>query len=613
MRYKNLAACVADLERHNKIKHIDCEIDPFLEMGLIQRRAFKKEGPALLFTRVKGCKFPMLGNLFGTKDRINFIFRDTLRHTENILKSYGNPWELFRHPLKSLGGIPTLWHALPQKQNTGPVMECQTKISQLPQLFSWPKDGGAFITLPLVCTENPLKPGLMHSNLGMYRIQLSGGEYKTEKEVGMHYQIHRGIGNHHAAALAKGKALPVSVSVGGPPALTMASVMPLPENISEFMFAGMLGGARVPVITHPNHAPIPAQADFCLTGFIHEKLKPEGPFGDHLGYYSEQHNFPVMEVTGVWHRKNAIWPFTSVGRPPQEDSYFGWFIHELTSALIPTVFPGIHEVHAVDAAGVHPLLLAVGSERYTPYEESRKPREILTQGLHLLGRSQTSLAKYLIISAKEDAPGLSASSIDDFFSHILCRTDFSRDIHIITKMPMDTLDYTGYDLHEGSKMIWAAAGDKRRKLSKTIPKELRGIDAFKEARLFRPGIIVCPGMPHKGLRGKPSPEIKTLAQNLEEIVLSLESIPLIVIADDPDFTVASWDNFLWVTFTRSDPATDTYGVKEIVKNKHWGSSHSLIIDARLKSYQPVPLEDDPDIVKRVEELGAKGKPLHGIV
>jgi 4-hydroxy-3-polyprenylbenzoate decarboxylase len=326
--------------------------------------------------------------------------------------------------------------------------------------------------LPQVYTESIEKPGFARSNLGMYRVQLSGGNYKPDEEVGLHYQIHRGIGYHHAQAIQSDVTLKLNVFDGGPPAMTIAAIMPLPEELPEISFASVLAGHRMKMIKPPSGLPILAEADFCLTGFIDPKRQlPEGPFGDHLGYYSLAHDFPVLKVEKVFHRENAIWPFTTVGRPPQEDTVFGTFIQELTGPLVPTVFTGVHEVHAVDASGVHPLLLAIGSERYVPYAEKREPQEIITCGLLLLGTSQTSLSKYVIICAKEDNPSLNTHDIPAFFKHILERADWKRDLHFITRTTMDTLDYSGISLNQGSKLVLAVAGEKQRELGKKIPPE----------------------------------------------------------------------------------------------------------------------------------------------
>jgi 4-hydroxy-3-polyprenylbenzoate decarboxylase len=611
--YHNLSQCLAALESRGELVRITQKVDPNLEVGAIQRRVYQAQGPALLFTNVKGCGFPMAGNIFGTLQRTRFIFRDTLKAIENLVKLKVDPLELLKRPWKFAGMPKALWNIIPRKVSTGPVLAKQTTVTSLPQLKSWPRDGGGYITLPQVYTESIEKPGFGLSNLGMYRVQLSGGKYTPDEEVGLHYQIHRGIGYHHAQAIHADVPLKVNVFVGGPPAMTIAAIMPLPEELPEISFAGVLAGHRIRMIEQLNGLPILAEADFCLTGFIDpERQLPEGPFGDHLGYYSLMHDFPVLKVEKVYHRENAVWPFTTVGRPPQEDTVFGTFIQELTAPLVPTVFTGVHEVHAVDASGVHPLLLAIGSERYVPYAEEREPQEIITCGLLLLGTSQTSLSKYVIICAKEDNPSLSTHDIPAFFTHILERADWKRDLHFITRTTMDTLDYSGISLNQGSKLVLAVAGAKQRKLGKDIPPDLSLPNGFKRPTVFAPGIVIIQGQPHNRGRDEHDPTMEKLAVFLEESE-SLAKFPLIVMVDDAEFTAKSWENFLWVTFTRSDPATDIYGVGAYTHCKHWGCSGSLIIDARLKTYHAPPLEDDPEVEKLVDALGSPGGPLHGII
>jgi len=611
MIYRNLKSCLDDLERTKQLIRIDEPVDPYLEAGAIQRRVFHAGGPALLFTNVKGTKFPMAANIFGTLKRTKFIFRSTLHRVEAMLSAKADPAAVLKKPWLwpglALGG----WHTMPRTVSDGPILAHTTSISQLPQLVSWPKDGGAYVTLPLVYTESPSKPGYMGSNLGMYRIQLSGNDFEQDKEVGLHYQIHRGIGYHHAEAIARKSPLPVNIFVGGPPAMTLAAIMPLPEGIAEMLFAGALGGHRVSMVKRPGGLPILAEADFCIRGHINPHVqKPEGPFGDHLGYYSLAHDFPVMQVSEVLHRAGAIWPFTTVGRPPQEDTMFGAFIHELTAELVPQVFGGVHEVHAVDAAGVHPLLLALGSERYVPYAGERQPQELITNGLSLLGTTQTSLSKYVILAAREDEPGLSCHDVPKFLGHVLERLDLSRDLHFITRTTMDTLDYSGISLNQGSKVLWTAAGNPKRVLATKLP-SLTLPDGFSNPCFFAPGMLVLSGPAHAQPRDTHDPAMEQLCQALARAP-GLEGFPLIVVADDAQFTTGSWDNFLWVTFTRSDPATDTYGLNGFTHCKHWGCTN-MVVDARLKTYHAPALQDEVQIEKRVDALALPGRPLYGII
>jgi len=645
MGYRNLRDCVADLERTGQLIRIEEEIDPDLEMAEIHRRVYEVGGPALLFTRVKGCSFPMVSNLFGTPQRIRYLFRDTLRAVRHLVELKVDSSAVWKNPWRYRDVPGTLLHTLPKQVQAGPILAHETTIRDLPQLRSWPRDGGAFITLPVVYTEDADRPGWRHSNLGMYRVQLSGNRYEPDREVGLHYQIHRGIGVHHAAALRKRVPLRVNIIVGGPPALTLAAVMPLPEGMPELVFAGALGGRRIALVTpsagrsgEPSRTssaarlaaptggedaspflPIPAEADFCICGTVDpQRLLPEGPFGDHLGYYSLVHDFPVLRVERVYHRPGAIWPFTVVGRPPQEDTCFGDLIHELTGPIIPTVVPGVHAVHAVDAAGVHPLLLAIGSERYVPYTRERRPQELLTCANALLGQGQLSLAKYLFIVAREDDPELDIQDIAAFFRHLLERVDWTTDLHFQTRTTIDTLDYSGSGFNEGSKVVIAAAGGKRRGLGLEPPEKLPLPEGFGEPRVCLPGVLAIEAPKYPGVTGgapvplvDTPPDVEKFCQALAEATPS--TFPLVVLVDDSDFTARSLRNWLWVTFTRSNPAADMHGVGAFTHQKHWGCTGPLVIDARIKPHHAPPLEEDPAITRRVEELGAPGGPLYRII
>lgn len=613
MGYRNLRECVEDLEVNGQLVRIDRVVDPCLEAGAIQRRVYQAGGPALLFTRVKGCGFPLLGNLFGTLERARYLFRDTLDDIGRLVELKANPAALVKKPFGFLGTLPAALHLLPRMVSNGPILGGATAIDSLPQLKSWPGDGGAFITLPQVYSESAAQPGWRHSNLGMYRVQLSGNRYRANEEVGLHYQIHRGIGVHHAEALERGLPFRVSIFVGGPPALTVAAVMPLPEGMPELSFAGLLGGRRIEMACRPGELPMPAEADFCITGTVDPvRVLPEGPFGDHLGYYSLAHDFPVLRVEKVWHRQGAIWPFTTVGRPPQEDTTFGAFIHELTGPLIPTVVPGVHAVHAVDAAGVHPLLLAIGSERYVPYAPEREPQELLTIANAILGQGQLSLAKYLWIAAHEDNPGLDVHDIPAFLRHMLERVDWRRDLHFQTETTIDTLDYSGAGLNRGSKVVIAAAGAKRRELPTELPAGMCLPDGFAEPRLCFPGVIAVRGGRCFDYRPSADPDIARFCAHYGAAD-PLSVFPLVVVVDDSDFAARTLNNFLWVVFTRSNPASDIYGIGAFSHCKHWGCTGPLVIDARAKPHHAPPLEDDPAIEKEVDELGAPGGPLHGII
>jgi len=613
MGYRNLRECVNDLERHGMLLRIDVPLDPRLEIGALQRRVYQAAGPALLITNAVGCRFPLLGNLFGTLERTRFIFRDTLDDIRRLVELKINPFALLKNPLDAVKAPFAAFNLLPRITPAAPALEYRTTLPQLPQIVSWPGDGGAFITLPQVYTESPSQPGFGKSNLGMYRVQLSGNHYQHDRQVGLHYQIHRGIGAHHAEAIACGDLLRVNVFIGGAPAMTVAAVMPLPEGMPELSFAGLLGGHRIPMTRLPGQLPVSAEADFCICGIVHPgKTLPEGPFGDHLGYYSLQHEFPFIEVEAVYHRRDAIFPFTTVGRPPQEDTSFGAFIHELTGSLIPTVINGVKEIHAVDAAGVHPLLLAIARERYVPYAARRQPQELLTIANAILGQGQLSLAKYLLIAAHEDARELHTHDIPAFMKHILERVDWRCNVHFQTATTIDTLDYSGSGLNQGSKVVIASAGPVLRTLAHEVPAALELPAGFGPVAVCLPGVLAVQG-PFSGQgRGASDPLIDEFCRFYDDRDC-FDGFPLIVICSDSSFTAATLNNFLWVTFTRSNPASDIYGIAAETCSRHWGCRGPLVIDARIKPFHAPVLESDPETERRIEALGAKGAPLHGII
>jgi len=612
MAYKNLEACLLDLEKNNHLVRVKEEVDPYLEMAAIHLRMYEAKGPAILFENVKGSRFRAASNIFGTLDRSKFIFRDTFQLVQQLIQLKGNPIEALKHPFQNIQAGFAALKALPLKNPISKhVFDQEIAIQDLPLIHHWPMDGGAFVTLPQVYTEDIDAPGIMKANLGMYRIQLSGNEYELNKEIGLHYQLHRGIGVHQTKANKKGLPLKVSCFVGGPPSHTLSAVMPLPEGISEMTFAGVLGGRRFRYAYKDGFA-VSTDADFVITGEVHpNENKPEGPFGDHLGYYSLQHDFPLMKVHKVYAKKNAIWPFTVVGRPPQEDTSFGELIHELTGAAIPQEVPGLKEVHAVDAAGVHPLLLAIGSERYTPYTPTKQPAELLTIANHVLGTGQLSLAKFLYITA-DDTNQLTTHHILPYLTYIFERIHLQRDIHFYTNTTIDTLDYSGTGLNSGSKVVFAAYGEKIRELCTEIPSCLYELQHFTKPKLVMPGVIAL--QTNKFTTNQTAAtEIQVLNEQCKHQLSTLEGVVQLIICDDSEFVANRLGNYLWVTYTRSNPSHDIYGIDEFIIHKHWGCNGPMVIDARIKPHHAPPVEKVPEVEKRIDKLFAKGGSLHGVI
>ena len=621
MAYSSLEACLLDLERTGQLLRIKEEVDPYLEMATIHLRIYEQKGPAILFEKVKGSKFRAASNIFGTLERSEFIFRDTLPSVKQLIDIKINPLAAIQNPIKSLAALPAAINALPNKNPISkPVLFEEINISDLPLIHHWPMDGGAFVTLPQVYTEDADKPGIGNSNLGMYRIQLNGNDYILNKEIGLHYQLHRGIGVHQTKANNKGLPLKVSCFVGGPPAHSVAAVMPLPEGMSEMNFAGVLAGKRFGY-TYIDGFCVSTDADFVITGEVFPgENKPEGPFGDHLGYYSLQHPFPVMKVHKVYARKNAIWAFTVVGRPPQEDTSFGQLIHHITGSAVSNEIPGLKEVHAVDAAGVHPLLLVIGSERYTPFLENKKPAEILTIANHILGTGQLSLAKFVWITAEAkkskekceinindtNAKPLDVNNVPEFLQYMLSRMDFSNDLHFYTNTTMDTLDYSGDGLNTGSKLVLAAYGDVRRKLATTIPETIKALNA--NANLIMPGVIAINALNNVNAENATTTSISSIQEKLKglgESLLEKEGVAMIIITEDATWMAAEFNNFIWATFTRTNPAKDIDGVDSYITNKHWGCKGPLVLDATIKKHHAPAVVKDNEVDKKVSELLSK--------
>ncbi len=604
MAFSSLEQFVQRLEQMGELKRISYPADPHLEITEICDRVVKGRGPALLFERPKGYDIPLLTNAFGSRKRMSAALgvddlEDVARRLEDLIG------RAMRMP-RTLGDKVGLGGALlgvaatapPRKVSDGPCKEVivrnKPSLDFIPIQTCWPDDGGPFITLPLVITRHPVSG---KRNVGMYRMQ----KYDS-CTTGMHWQLHKSGAEHSRVSPGP---FPVAVCLGGDPCLTYAATAPLPPDVDELLFAGWLRQKPVELVKcETSDLEVPATSDIVLEGYVDPAdQRPEGPFGDHLGYYSLAHPFPVLKVEQVFHRKDAIWPFTVVGRPPQEDTSFGAIIHEITGPIIPTVVHGVHAVHAVDAAGVHPLLLAIGSERYTPFAQRRRPQELLTSANAILGQGQLSLAKFLLIIAKEDAPDLDIHDIRRFFTHLLERIDWSNDVHFQTRTTIDTLDYSGSGLNEGSKVVLAAVGAPRRKLPTELPSDLRLPEGFTDPRMCLPGVLAITSRDRKGVE-----DFCAFYQPSDPI----NGFPLIVLVDDSEFVARTLNNFVWVTFTRSSPAADIAGIGAFTSQKHWGCTGSLVIDARIKPHHAPPLVEDPEVTRRVDALGAPGRVLHGI-
>ena len=575
--HANLRSFVELLARENDVFTIEAEVDPYLELAEVHRRVIARGGPALLFKRVKGSRYPVVMNLFGTARRIEQAFgakpeklvREAVQMAEALLPP--RPAELWQHRALALEAL----KLGTRRVRRAPVLEAvdqPARLDELPVLTTWQEDGGPFFTLPLVYTEHPLTG---KHNLGMYRMQ----RYDAQT-TGLHWQIHKGGGFHYHEAERTEQPLPVTVFLGGPPALILAAIAPLPEDVPELVLASVLAGEKVRMTKNPleHQHRLVAEAEFALVGHVppHER-RPEGPFGDHYGYYSLQHDYPVFHVAAVFHRRDAIYPATVVGKPRQEDFFIGDYLQKLLSPLFPLVMPSVRDLWTYGETGFHSLCAAVVRERYA--------REALVSGFRILGEGQLSLTKFLLLT---DIP----QDLQDFrrlFEHVLARTRWESDLFIFSNVSMDTLDYTSGKVNEGSKAILLGLGDAVREL----PREFRGAlpRDVSRAEVFCGGCLVVQGVPY----AKDAAQAARLAR-----AEAFAEWPLVILHDDAS-VARSVADFLWATWTRFEPASDIYAAETSVRRHHISYRAPIVIDARMKPNYPAELIVRPDIAELVDK------------
>ena len=564
------------LTRENEIITVKTEVDPYLELAEVHRRVIAAGGPALLFERVKGSRYPVVTNLFGTDRRLDLAFgpkpeamvRDMVHVAESILPP--RPGELWKHRSLAFDFL-KLGTTKTSRAPITRVVDRPARLDQLPVLTTWQEDGGPFVTLPLVYTENPIT---RKHNLGIYRIQIYDAH-----TTGLHWQIQKGGGFHYQEAERLDQSLPVTVFLGGPPALILAAIAPLPEDVPELVLASLLAGEKLKMTKSPasNGHRLAAEAEFALVGHAppHER-RPEGPFGDHYGYYSLLHDYPVFHVDAVYHRRDAIYPATVVGKPRQEDFFIGDYLQKLLSPLFPLVMPSVRDLWTYGETGFHSLCAAVVRERYG--------REALVSGFRILGEGQLSLTKFLILT---DTP----QDLKDFprlLEHVLARFRPETDLFVFSNVSMDTLDYTSGKVNEGSKAIMLGLGDAVREL----PREFRGqLPGFvSRAEVFCAGCLV--------LQGASFAEDEALAARVAADPV-FGDWPLIVLHDDARVAASSPD-FLWATWTRFEPAADIHAAQTTVQRHHLVYKAPVVIDARTKPGFPDELIVRDDIRELVD-------------
>jgi UbiD family decarboxylase len=569
-RYPDLRTFLSRLRKDRDVVEIEAEVDSRLEAAEIHRRVIAAGGPALLFSRVAGSDFPLLTNLFGTARRAEMAFGD--RPTELVRRAVEFAQRSFPPTLGSLWAARDLVAVAlrlgTRSVSSGPVREIETgdvDLGRLPALTSWPEDGGPFLTLPLVYTEDP--EGIGH-NLGIYRMQIH-----SARTTGMHWQIGKGGGFHYARSAALGHGLPATVFLGGPPALVLAAVAPLPENVPELVLASLLAGSRLRQCNGPGPHPLLADAEFALSGVVPagESL-PEGPFGDHYGYYSLRHDYPVFRVEHISHRRDAIYPATVVGKPRQEDFFIGDLLQELLSPLFPLVMPAVEALWSYGETGYHSLAAAVVRQRYR--------REAMASAFRILGEGQLSLTKFLLVTDRT----VDLREFRSTLEHVLERTRPETDLYVFSNVSMDTLDYTGPEVNLGSKGVLLGLGEPVR----SLPREFSSAELPRgvgEVRVFCGGCLVVSGPEYDDEPQAPA----RLAEHP-----AFADWPLVVLTDDAKRASASPINFLWTTFTRFEPAADIHAARTEVRRHHLSYTPPIVIDARMKPPYPEELFCDPE-------------------
>jgi UbiD family decarboxylase len=574
--FPDLKSYVAHLERIGELARVSVEVDPRLEVSEITQRVVRRGGPALLFERVRGADFPLVTNLFGSMRRIEIALG---RHPREIGEEMLGLIERLNPP-----SWKALWSARRvlararfarlSVRSSAPVQQVveAPRLDRMPHLTAWPRDGGPFVTWGPTLTEDP---ATSRRNFGLYRLQVFG-----PAETGMHWQSMKGGRGHHYEAERRGVPLEAAVVLGGDPILMMSAIFPLPEGFDELAVAGFIRGAPTPMVKARSVGLlVPASAEFVLEGHVPPgERRMEGPFGDHFGHYSEAAAFPVFRVKTVTRRRDAIYPGTVVGKPPQEDKFLGIAAGELIGPLVRVLNPNITGLYAYDAACFHNLLGVALKERH--------PGEVLKTALNLLGTGQLSLTKVAVMVREEVDP----RSFSALLSELWRRFEPGERMLLLPIAPLDTLDYTSFTMHVGSKVVFDATGEPV--TPDAPPREIADPTAF-DARIT--GWKVLAG-------GFVVVVVKNEPRAVLERLVHWEGLGPVrfVAAVSSDVDLADEENTIWGIFSRFDPARDMiFGEQKFVGARPVYGGR-IGIDATWKEGYPLPLTMSEEIVRLVD-------------
>ncbi|HET7560273.1 MAG TPA: UbiD family decarboxylase [Limnochordia bacterium] len=587
----DLHAFCARLEREGELVQVGVAVDPVLEISAIAQRAVAQDKPALLFERVQGSDLPLLINSLASHKRIELALGRPVERLaadiERLLEKLPrlSPGALWSERSTLRRGLA----ARPRRVRSSRVHEVAAPLDlgRLPILQVWPQDGGRFITLPLVHTRDPQSG---RSNLGIYRMQVFGSA-----KTGMHWQIQKGGGFHYYRAEQRREALPVAVALGADPILLLSGVLPLPEGLEEIAFAGFLRGRATPMVRGRTVAlDYPASAEIVLEGLVPPgERRDEGPFGDHFGHYFHVVPYPVFHLKAIWRRRDAIYPAAVVGKPPQEDRYLGEAVSALLEPFVKLLHPELTALWTYYESGFHNVAAAAVAARYV--------KEPIKTALGLLGQSQLSLTKCVVmVDSDVDVRDFRAvlRAIGRHFRP-------ERDFVLIPGTALDSLDYTSFKMHAGSKLILDATGLRNTVLPHGEP-AAPPVDA---ARAFTEPTRLDPRV--RAFRLWEETLLAVVVERdapavLEALLRSDRLGPAkIVAAVSPDVDLADDVALHWGIFTRFDPARDITFSRMEARGARVLCSGVMAIDATFKPGYPDPVTMPAEITRRVDARWAE--------
>lgn len=470
MPYNDLRDFLQLLEKRGLLHRVKVEVDPVLEIAEITDRMCKSPsgGKALFFEKVKGSSIPVVTNIFGSFERMCLALDvscldDIGRRIERLLNQI--PPKTFKEKIKAIFELIEINKYLPKLVKNAPCQEVvnqEPDLSKLPILKTWPKDGGRFITLPMVFTREP-ETG--RQNCGMYRMHVY-----DEKTTGMHWHIHKDAAVHYRKYKEMGKRMPVAVAIGSDPAVIYSSTAPLPYGVDEMVFAGFLRRKPVEMVKCiTSDIEVPANAEIVLEGYVDpDELRDEGPFGDHTGFYSPRDKFPVFHVTCITHRKDPIYPATVVGKPPMEDCYMAKATERIFLPLLKLQFPEIRDIN-LPMEGVFHNAVIVSIKKQYPGHGKR-----IIHGLWGMGQMMFSK---LIIVVDED---VNVQDLSTTAWKVLNNVDWRRDV-VISEGPLDELDHASNLPRYGGKMgVDATKKTREEGMMRDWPEEIIQANEIKE-------------------------------------------------------------------------------------------------------------------------------------